>query len=114
MSKYRNGLPQLDGGLYLTDGGLETTLIFHQGVELPCFASFDLLRSKDGTARLRDYYRSYLDIAARDGRGFILDSPTWRANADWGAKLGYCDTALEAVNREAIELMAELRDAYES
>ncbi len=114
MSKYRNRLPQLDGGMFLSDGGLETTLIFHQGLELPHFASFDLLRTQEGMARLRDYYRSYLAIAKQDQRGFILDSPTWRANADWGAKLGYSDAALEAVNREAIELMVELRDAHDS
>jgi len=114
MSKYRNNLPQLKGGLFLSDGGLETTLIFHQGIELPHFASFDLLRTQEGVGRLRDYYRSYLAIAQGDERGFILDSPTWRANEDWGAKLGYSDAALDAVNRQAIELMVELRDAYET
>ena len=114
MSKYRNRLPQLDGGMFLSDGGLETTLIFHQGLELRHFASFDLLRTQEGAARLRDYYRSYLAIAKGDQRGFILDSPTWRANSVWGAKLGYSDAALAAVNREAIELMVELRDAYDT
>jgi hypothetical protein len=57
---YRNELPQLDGGLFLTDGGIETTLIFHQGLELPLFAAFDLLKYEEGTEALRRYYQPYL------------------------------------------------------
>jgi hypothetical protein len=48
VSKYRRYLPQLDGGLFLTDGGIETTLIFHEGLELPYFAAFDLLKDRRG------------------------------------------------------------------
>ena len=63
MAKYRQGLPQLKGGLFLTDGGLETTLIFHKGIELPHFAAFDLLRTLDGREMLRDYHRPYIAAA---------------------------------------------------
>jgi homocysteine S-methyltransferase len=87
--KYRGCLPQLDGGLFLTDGGLETTLIFHEGFELPMFAAFTLVESERGRAALRAYYDRYVSMALRDGNGLILESPTWRANPDWGAKLGY-------------------------
>lgn len=114
MSKYRQRLPQLDGGLFLTDGGLETTLIYHQGLELPCFAAFDLLRTRAGTEALRAYHRPYIETARDNGFGFVLDAPTWRANPDWGAKLGYSQQALAAANRDGIALMAELRAAYES
>lgn len=110
----RTTLPQLDAGLFLTDGGLETTLIFHEGLELPHFAAFMLLNDTRGRALLRRYFRSYLQIAAEDGRGFILESPTWRSNPDWGARLGLSASALDAVNRSAIELMAELRGEYQS
>lgn len=109
---YRNRLPQLDGGLFLADGGLETTLIFHEGLELPHFAAFDPLRTQAGRETLRQYYVPYIEAARRNGYGFLLDSPTWRANPDWGAKLGYSKDALAAVNRDAISLMAELRAAY--
>lgn len=109
---YRNRLPQLDGGLFLADGGLETTLIFHEGLELPHFAAFDPLRTRAGRETLRRYYVPYIEAARRYGFGFLLDSPTWRANPDWGAKLGYSKAALAAVNRDAISLMAELRAAY--
>ena len=80
MSNYRNQLPQLDSEYFLTDGGLETTLLFHNGIDLPHFAAFVLLDDPDGTAAMQEYYRSYLDIASNAGRGFILESPTWRAN----------------------------------
>ncbi len=113
MSKYRSWLPQLDGRLFLTDGGLETTLIFLDGVELPLFAAFDLLRDKAGRERLKQYYVPYIAIAKEQGAGFVLESPTWRASPDWGAKLGYSAEALAAVNRDAIELMRELRAEHE-
>ncbi|PWK70797.1 homocysteine S-methyltransferase family protein [Aminobacter sp. AP02] len=114
MAKYRNNLPQMNGGLFLSDGGMETTLIFHDGVELPHFASFVLLDTAEGRQRLKGYYERYLDIARRRRTGFVLDSATWRANPDWGKKLGYDSEALEAVNTSSIRLLEELRDIWET
>lgn len=114
MSKYRNALPQLSGRTFLTDGGMETTLIFHEGVDLPYFASFDLLKNAEGTTRTRTYYERYIDMAKKAGAGFVLESPTWRANLDWGAKLGYDRAALADMNRRCIALMAELREKHET
>lgn len=114
MPKYRDALPQLNGGMFLSDGGMETTLIFHDGVDLPHFASFVLLDSEDGRGRLKSYYEKYLTIARDRGVGFVLDSATWRANPDWGAKLGYDRDALKAVNVASIALLEELRAAWES
>ena len=88
MSKYRHRLPQLRNTLFLTDGGLETTLVFHENVELPYFAAFDLLRTAEGIQRLRRYFETYTRIALDRKVGIVLETPTWRANADWGAKLG--------------------------
>lgn len=105
-------LPQLSGGLFLTDGGLETTLIFHEGIDLPHFAAFMLLRDEAGRATLRRYYEAYLDIAAAEGVGFILEAPTWRASPDWAQRLGVSQTQLAELNREAIGLMRALRIAY--
>lgn len=114
MSKYRNALPQLSDRIFLTDGGLETTLIFHEGIELPYFASFDLMKDEQGIAHVRSYYERYIAMAKASGAGFILESATWRANPDWAAKLGYAGERLADVNRRCIALMAELRDAHES
>ena len=114
MSKYRNALPQLGEGLFLTDGGLETTLIFHDGIDLPYFASFDLLKSAEGAARLRAYYERYIAMAKRARTGFVLEGVTWRASPDWGKKLGYAPAALAQANRKAVALMADLRRRHES
>ncbi|MDP3554756.1 homocysteine S-methyltransferase family protein [Methylocystis sp.] len=114
MTGYRADLPQLKPGLFVSDGGMETTLIFHEGVELPHFASFVLLDSEEGRARLRAYYERYLAIARRHRRGLILDSPTWRANPDWGAKIGYDAAGLKRINEASIALLDELRQAWET
>jgi homocysteine S-methyltransferase len=110
MSQYRSLLPQTKGGIYLADGGLETTLVFHEGIDLPCFASFPLLDSEKGRTALRGYFARYLKIATENSTGFILDTVTWRANTDWGAKLGYDQTALARINRDAVAFAADLRD----
>ncbi len=81
---HRDHLPQLDGELFLTDGGIETTLIFHDHLDLPYFAAFDLLDRDGGTDSLRAYYERYARLAVEAGAGFILESPTWRASKDWG------------------------------
>jgi S-methylmethionine-dependent homocysteine/selenocysteine methylase len=109
MAKYTPQLPHLDRKLFLTDGGIETTLIFHDGLELPHFAAFHLLRDAKGREALVRYYESYIAIAKAAGLGFVLESPTWRASADWGDKLGYSRDAIAAVNRDAVTLMHELR-----
>ena len=114
MSKYRKHLPQLSGGLFLTDGGLETTLIFLDGIELPHFAAFHLLRDGAGRQALARYFERYIAIAKSDGCGFILESPTWRASTDWGDKLGYTRDEIAAANRESIRLMLDLRDRHET
>jgi S-methylmethionine-dependent homocysteine/selenocysteine methylase len=113
-AKYRARLPQLSSKLFLTDGGLETTLIFHDGIELPFFASFDLLKDADGTARLRRYYARYAALACGAHLGFVLEGATWRANPDWAAKLGYAAAALADINRKSIELMLDVRREFET
>jgi S-methylmethionine-dependent homocysteine/selenocysteine methylase len=112
--KYRHRLPQLGGELFLTDGGIETTLIFHDRLDLPCFAAFDLLKDEAGMAALSRYFARYAATARDRGVGFVLESPTWRANPDWGRKMGYSDAALAKANRKAIGLMASIRDAHET
>ncbi|MBB3443380.1 homocysteine S-methyltransferase family protein [Sinorhizobium sp. B11] len=113
MAKYRHGLPQLKGGAFISDGGMETTMIFQEGIDLPHFASFVLLASEDGRERTKNYYRRYLDIARRHGTGFVLDTATWRANPDWGQKLNYTTEALQTANEQAVELLVGLRHDYE-
>jgi S-methylmethionine-dependent homocysteine/selenocysteine methylase len=111
----RDRLAQLsEGRPFITDGGLETTLIFHEGFDLPCFAAFDLLRDERGTEAIRAYYGRYLALAREQRVGFLLDTATWRANPDWGERLGYSPRALDDANRRAVELAWELRAEHEA
>jgi homocysteine S-methyltransferase len=97
--------------LFVTDGGLETDLIFNRGIELPEFAAFVLIDDAAGMRALVDYYEGYFAIARDRDAGLILGTPTWRANRDWGERLGYDRTRLADVNRRWAEVVAELRDA---
>ncbi|MGA8978628.1 MAG: homocysteine S-methyltransferase family protein [Pedococcus sp.] len=98
----------------LTDGGIETTLIFHQGLDLPDFAAFPLLDDEQGRESLRTYWAPYLELAHETGAHFLVDSATWRANPDWGTRLGYDQTALRDVNTEAVQFARELADGLPS
>jgi len=98
---YRAGLPQLQGDLFLTDGGIETTLIFQRGLELPLFAAFGLLKTDEGTQVLRNYYEPYVALARQKRLGFVLESPTWRASPRWATELGYTSGELTDLNRKA-------------
>ena len=112
MTQFRKALPQLSGEFFLTDGGIETTLIFLEGQELPDFAAFHLLKTNDGEAVLRKYFRTYAGLAERFGTGLILESATWRASADWGSKLGYSVKEMADANRRAISLLEEIRGEF--
>ena len=104
-------LPQLTSDRpFLTDGGLETTLLFIDGIDLPDFAAFPLLDTDEGRSALRRYYGSYLDLAEKHGVGIVLDTPTWRASLDWGARQGYDAMRLAGVNRRAVEFVQGLAD----
>ena len=96
-----------------TDGGLETSLVFHDGIDLPHFAAFDLMKSKDGRQRLRENFDPYIDIAREAVIGFRLESSNWRADKDWGQRLGFSASTLKVVNRDAVTLMHDVRDAHE-
>ena len=114
MSHTKTVLPNQSDALFITDGGLETTLIFLNGIDLPGFAAFHLLNTPEGCETLKEYYRRYLDVAVQFNSHFILESPTWRANLDWIEKLGYPASYLEEVNIKAINLMAALKEEYEN
>lgn len=114
MVKYRTDLPQLTKSTFLTDGGLETTLVFHQNIDLPCFAACDLYKDEKGTEILKNYYLDYLNVAKQYCNGFILESATWRANPDWLLKIGYSLDSLDSINRTAIEQLENIRINYEN
>lgn len=109
MKKHRENLPQRAGRLFLTDGGIETTLIYQEGLDLPYFAAFRLLQDETGRETLRRYYRRHAAIALAHGTGFILESATWRASLDWADRIGMSAATLDEANRTAIDLLHGLR-----
>jgi len=114
MAKYRHALPQIRGDFFLTDGGIETTLIFLEGQDLPHFAAFHLFRTPEGEGTLRKYFRAYAELAQKYRSGLLLETATWRASADWGDKLGYTSDALAEANKKSVRLLEEIRDEYET
>ncbi len=106
------GLAQMEKGDFLSYAGMETDLIFNHGIDLPGFASFPLLESRDGRARLEGYCEALIALGRRAGMGVILESPTWVANRDRGGPIGYSPEMLRALNIEAIELIDAVRKAH--
>ena len=114
MAKYRQALPQMRDGFFLTDGGIETTLIFLEGQDLPYFAAFHLLSSPGGEDALQKYFRTYAQLAQKHHCGLLLETATWRASADWGDKLGYSREALAQATRKSVRLLEEIRKEFET
>lgn len=98
------------GSRIITDGGLETTLIFHKGIELRSFAAFELMKTEEGREALKIYYQDYLKIARKRNLPFLLETPTWRANLDWGGKLGYTDQELFKINKLSVRFFQKILD----
>lgn len=114
MSKYRLNLPQHSDKLCITDGGLETDFVFNKQVELPEFASYDLLRTEQGYSDLYDYFSVYARMACQHEVGLILETPTWRASQDWGKKIGDSPETLYLINQSAVRLIQQIREEFET
>ena len=108
-SKSRHLLNDIGDQIFLTDGGMETVMVFHEGIDLPQFAAFTLLDSDIGRAALTRYYTGFLDEAAAQRAGFLLDTPTWRASAGWGQVMGLAPEQIDAINRAAVALVQGVR-----
>ena len=115
MTKYRKQLPQLADKLFVTDGGLETVLVFQQQIELPEFAAIDLLQRKEGGQIINDYMKPYVQISKENGLGLVMETATWRASPDWGPKVGFPDEAtLAKANRQAVMIVDQMRQNSET
>ena len=112
MSNYRNNLPQLSGGLFLTDAGIETDLIFNHGIEIREFAAHTLLPDSHGREAIANYFRGFLSLANKYDTGFVLDSQTWKAHMHWAGDLAANEQELHEANKDSIEFIAELRNEF--
>ena len=97
--------------IVITDGGIETVLIFQRGIDLPAFAAFPLVEHEDGRAQLTSYLLDFVELADQHDASLILETPTWRANPDWGAELGYSRDDLRRVAHDSFDLADKLRTA---
>lgn len=98
--------------LVVTDGGLETWLLFDRGVDLPAFAAYPLAGTEHGRALLTEYYGYYAGIAEAADAAIVLEAPTWRANPDWGATLGHDRTELASLIRASVAVVDEVRAGW--
>lgn len=114
LAKYRNGLPQLGDREFLTDGGLETCMVFQEGFELPLFAAFTMLDSDRGRRALDRYMVNFGKIAVRQEIGFIMDTPTWRASRRWADDLGISTATLKDIHQQAVMYLHSLREGLET
>lgn len=96
------GLPHQSGDLVVADGGLETWLLFQEGIDLPDFAAFPLLDDEAGREALNRYFDHFAGIADDHGAGLVIDTATWRASPDWGPRLGYDEDGMVDVNARAV------------
>ena len=99
---------------FLSDGGLETFLIFDKGYDLPCFSAAVLLDTEQGRSDLTAYFERFIGIAKATGRGFIMDAPTWRAGAAWAGPLGQSLKEVIETNARAVAFVSNLREAHET
>ena len=96
----------------ITDAGLETWLLFQQGVDLPAFAAYPLAATVDGQRLLTEYYEHYLGIAKSVGASVVLEAPTWRANPEWAETLGHDRAALAELIGACVDVVARVRDGW--
>lgn len=106
--------PTRNGNIFLADGGMETTFVFHDNIDLPNFAAFVLMETEAGRQRISDYFAQYISIARSVGANFILETPTWRASPGWGSKMNYSEAGLADVNQRSVALMHDIRSQFET
>lgn len=112
MRMHTHELPQLKGQMFVTDGGIETHMIFNEGQDLPDMSVFLLNMSEAGREKMREYYRAYIPICQQAGQGFLFDTNTWRANPDWGTRAGYDAVRLREANIRAVEFCQEMQAEF--
>lgn len=105
---------QQDGRFYLSEGGTETEFMYKHGFELPHFAMFPLLDNPKASAKMKDMFRSYLDVAADHNFCALMGGLDYRASPDWGELLGYSPAGLADANLQSIEFLRDVASEYSS
>ena len=89
----------------LTDGGIETRIIYEFKRSIGDFEACKLLADEAGRDILRRIYQSYAQVAVRYGLPIQLGTPTWRASRKWTKDV-------EGVNAAAVELLRTIMQQF--
>ncbi|OQE36964.1 hypothetical protein PENCOP_c011G08649 [Penicillium coprophilum] len=110
MASQSKTLPQLASSkLFLTEVGLETTLVYKRDIHLPCFSALPLLSTEEGTETLLSLYKEYVDIALANSAGIVLETRTWRGSPAWAPQLDLSVPEILDLNRKAVKILQDLR-----
>ncbi len=101
-----------DRRLYLCDGGLETTLVFQEEIDLPQFAACVLVEENKARQVMHRYFDRFLAIAESRSTGFVLDTVTWRGGVHWGPALARSAEEMLRLNRASADFAREIRDRW--
>ncbi|XP_059093901.1 uncharacterized protein LOC131888952 isoform X1 [Tigriopus californicus] len=96
--------------VYVTGIGLETFLLFENGLPMPHFASFTALQDATGRNILVNLYHQLIEVAkSYKVDGIVLDTPTWRANPDWARKLDVDESGLKSIYKESLDILNKVK-----
>ncbi|WP_337660109.1 homocysteine S-methyltransferase family protein [Anderseniella sp. Alg231-50] len=107
-------LPEPDGRMFLTEGGIETHMQYKKGHELRNFCLFELINDEHAMADLRAYHVNLIEVALKHKVGAVLDGLHYRTSRDWGEKLGYSAEALTDIVVRGIRFYQDLAREYET
>ena len=95
--------------MLVTDSGLETDLIFHHARTCRRSPRSRCCATTTAVQLLEQYFREHLETAAAHGFGAVVETPTWRASADWAEPVGWSVADVLRSNLDAVELVADVR-----
>lgn len=97
-------------GPVLTDGGIETRIMFGSGIEMePDIQVAGLLGDPQGRAALAGIYGGYIAAAAENHLPVVIGTPTFRASPNFVRRAGLEPAEVTVLNRRAVEFHLENR-----
>lgn len=95
--------------IIITDGGLETTLIYKYNIELPYFSCINLLKTDSGRNIIYNCLLNYVNISEKYNVNIIIETPTWRCSKKWSKLLNCENSDIEKINREAVNIVKSIK-----
>lgn len=104
--------PRLDDRIYITEGGIETEILYKWGFELPEFSMYPLLDNADAMKTIHAMFDRVFAAAAAHDAGIVLAGLDYRASPDWAEKIGYSRDQLDAFIHRNIAFLKGRREAH--